>query len=44
VLYNNPENEKECYVDLDISNDNEKDFYCNTPFFTKFDPKYESNI
>jgi hypothetical protein len=44
VLYNNPENEKECYVDLDISDNNEKDFYCNTPFFTKFDPKYESNI
>ena len=44
VLYNNPENEKQCYVDLDISDDNEKDFYCNTPFFTKFDPRYESNI
>ncbi len=44
VLYNNPEDEKECYVDLDISDNNEKDFYCNTPFFTKFDPRYESNI
>ena len=43
-MYDNPDQEKECYVDLDISDENEKDFYCNVPFFTKFDPRYESNI
>lgn len=44
ILYENPENDKECYVDLDISDNTEKDFYCNQLFFTKFDPKYESNV
>jgi len=44
MLYDNPKQEKECYIDLDISDDNEKDFYCNQVFFTKFDPKYESKI
>ncbi len=44
VMYDNPDQDKECYVDLDISDENEKDFYCNAPFFTKFDPRYESNI
>ncbi len=44
VLFDDPKEEKECYVDLDISDWNEKDFYCNQVFFTKFDPKYESTI
>ncbi|HKL44223.1 MAG TPA: PKD domain-containing protein [Candidatus Absconditabacterales bacterium] len=43
ILYENPENDKECYVDLDISDDTEKDFYCNQLFFTKFDPKLKNN-
>jgi hypothetical protein len=44
ILFDDPKEEKVCYVDLDISDDNEKDFYCNQVFFTKFDPKYESTI
>ena len=44
VLFDDPKEEKECYVDLDISDTNEKDFYCNQIFFKKFDPKYESTI
>ncbi|HRX64256.1 MAG TPA: hypothetical protein P5060_04080, partial [Candidatus Absconditabacterales bacterium] len=44
LMYNDPDQNKECYVDLDISDQNEKDFYCNELFFTKFDPKYESNV
>lgn len=44
VLFDNPEDQKECYIDLDISDDNEKDFFCNQVFFKKFDPRYESTI
>lgn len=44
LLFDDPKEDKECYVDLDISDNNEKDFYCNQVFFTKFDPKYESTI
>lgn len=43
ILFDDSKN-KECYVDLDISDWSEKDFYCNQVFFTKFDPKYESTI
>jgi hypothetical protein len=44
ILYDDPDKNKECYVDLDISDDNDKDFYCNQLYLAKFDPKYESNI
>ncbi|HPC34694.1 MAG TPA: hypothetical protein PLP73_03440, partial [Candidatus Absconditabacterales bacterium] len=44
VLFDDQESKKECYVDLDISDGEDKDFYCNQVFFKKFDPKYESTI
>jgi PKD repeat protein len=44
VLFDDPEENKECYIDLDISDENEKDFYCNQAFLQKFDPKYENTI
>jgi hypothetical protein len=43
-MFDDQDGKKECYVDLDISDDKAKDFYCNQVFFTKFDPKYESII
>lgn len=44
ILYDDPDQSKQCYVDLDISDDNDKDFYCNQLFFAKFNPKYENNL
>ncbi len=44
VLFDDQDSKKECYVDLDISDWEDKDFYCNQVFFKKFDPKYESTI
>jgi hypothetical protein len=44
VLFDDPEENKECYIDLDISDENEKDFYCNQAFLQKFDPKYENTV
>ena len=44
LLFDDQDGKKECYVDLDISDWEDKDFYCNHVFFQKFDPRYESII
>lgn len=44
ILYNDPEWNKQCYVDLDISDWKEKDFYCNQIYLAEFDPKYENLV
>jgi len=44
LLFDDQDGKKDCYVDLDISDWEDKDFYCNQVFFKKFDPKYESTI
>jgi len=33
-----------CYVDVDISDDNEKDFSCNQAFLQKYVPQYSSKV
>jgi hypothetical protein len=44
ILYNDPEGDKTCYVDLDISDEKDKDFYCNQLYFAEFDPQFENLI
>lgn len=43
ILFDNKWDEnRRCYVDLDISDDKEKDFYCNEMYFAEFDPSFEN--
>ena len=44
ILYNDPDENKTCYVDLDISDSTDKDFYCNQMYLAKFDPQFENLI
>jgi len=45
VLYDNKwDEERQCFVDLDLSDNNQKDFYCNEMYFAEFDPSFESII
>ena len=43
ILYNDFWNEdRQCFVDLDITDWNTKDFYCDEMYFAEFDPSYEN--
>lgn len=45
VLFDNKWDEnRQCYVDLDISDDRQKDFYCNEMYFAEFDPSFENMV